>query len=300
MKSRLISWDFFVILFKIDKLDIDSIKRLTLKALMSDDILMQGLVLKGGNALQLAYDLTNRGSIDIDFSIENEFSEKDFFRLENQFDYLLNTTFNEKGIKVYDIKFILKPKSGSIKEWKGYLLQFKLIKIDDFNRFKNDINAIRRNSIKVNDNNSTIYTVDISAYEYVESSSKKEIEGIILRVYTPEMILFEKIRALCQTMILYKNIVKSARQKKRARDIYDIYLITQSFTRLNLDPELLKNIFEAKKVPLNFLKNFEELREQNRDDWNSVLQTISTTEELKSYDFYFDKILKLIEPFKNL
>lgn len=267
---------------------------------MSDDVLMQGLVLKGGNALQLAYDLINRGSIDIDFSIENEFSDKDFLRLERQFDYLLNNVFNEKNIKVYDIKFTLKPKSGSIKEWKGYLLQYKLIKFDDFNRFKNDINAIRRNSIKVNDNNSTIYTVDISAYEYIEPSSKKEIDGLILRVYTPEMILFEKIRALCQTMVLYKNIVKSARQKKRARDIYDIYVITQSFTHLNLDAELLKNIFDAKKVPLNFLKNFEELREQNRDDWNSVLQTVSNAEELESYDFYFDEVLKLIEPFKSL
>ena len=54
-------------------MSIDEIKRLTLQALMSDDILMQGLVLKGGNALQLAYDITSRGSIDIDFSMEREF-----------------------------------------------------------------------------------------------------------------------------------------------------------------------------------------------------------------------------------
>lgn len=50
--------------------DINEIKRCTLQAMMKDDLLMQGLVLKGGNALQLAYDITNRGSIDIDFSME--------------------------------------------------------------------------------------------------------------------------------------------------------------------------------------------------------------------------------------
>ena len=46
------------------------IKRLTISALVSDDILMGILVLKGGNALDLAYDLSNRGSIDIDFQYE--------------------------------------------------------------------------------------------------------------------------------------------------------------------------------------------------------------------------------------
>lgn len=55
--------------------DINEIKRCTLQAMMKDDLLMQGLVLKGGNALQLAYDITNRGSIDIDFSMENEFKD---------------------------------------------------------------------------------------------------------------------------------------------------------------------------------------------------------------------------------
>ena len=69
---------------------LNDIKKITLRALMSDDLLMHGLVLKGGNALQLAYDLTNRGSVDIDFSMENEFSEKDFNRLTNVFHTLLN------------------------------------------------------------------------------------------------------------------------------------------------------------------------------------------------------------------
>ena len=43
---------------------------LTLRALISDEELMYGLVLKGGNALELAYKITDRASKDVDFSKE--------------------------------------------------------------------------------------------------------------------------------------------------------------------------------------------------------------------------------------
>lgn len=68
--------------------DINEIKRCTLQAMMKDDLLMQGLVLKGGNALQLAYDITNRGSIDIDFSMETSLKIK---ILKDCQEYLANT-----------------------------------------------------------------------------------------------------------------------------------------------------------------------------------------------------------------
>ncbi len=48
---------------------IETIKMLTLRALVSDEELMYGLVLKGGNALELAYKITDRASKDVDFSI---------------------------------------------------------------------------------------------------------------------------------------------------------------------------------------------------------------------------------------
>ena len=115
--------------------DINEIKRCTLQAMMKDDLLMQGLVLKGGNALQLAYDITNRGSIDIDFSMENEFKDKDFERLSRVFGEYLNEEFAEIGLVAYDVKFIKKPKTGSIPEWRGYNLEFKLIEREKFEKF---------------------------------------------------------------------------------------------------------------------------------------------------------------------
>ncbi|RZK44951.1 MAG: hypothetical protein EOO61_01945, partial [Hymenobacter sp.] len=54
---------------------LDRIKRLVIVALVTDDILMETLVLKGGNALSIAYGVGNRGSVDLDFSMEQDFED---------------------------------------------------------------------------------------------------------------------------------------------------------------------------------------------------------------------------------
>lgn len=281
-------------------MDLDKIKKLTLRALMSDETLMHCLVLKGGNALQLVYEITNRGSIDIDFSVEREFTEEELKKMPVWLDYLLNQTFREDNLHVFDVNFIEKPKSGSIPEWKGYLLEFKVIGKEKFTELNGDLNSIRRNALILNDKSSK-YQVEISAYEYVEGATTKEMDGVILRVYTLEMILFEKIRALCQTMPEYSEIVTSARTKHRARDIYDIFTIYNS-GQLNLDQEMLKEIFKAKRVPLDFIDKLENLREHNRENWETVRASIveSDRKNLRDYDYYFNQVLKIIEPFKVL
>ena len=280
-------------------MDLDKIKRLTLRALMSDETLMHSLVLKGGNALHLVYEIINRGSIDIDFSVEREFTEDEFKKMPIWMDYILNRTYRQEGLRVFDVRFIEKPKTGSIPEWKGYLLEFKVIEADKADEYGKDIERMRRNAIKLNDQ-SPKYEVEISAYEYVDSATKTEFEGVILRVYTLEMILFEKVRALCQTMPEYKEIVISARQKRRARDIYDICQVFDS-RKLNLEKNLLVDIFKAKQVPLELIGNLESLREYNRDNWETVIATIPEEDRstLKSYDYYFDKVLEIVKPFTN-
>lgn len=274
-------------------ISIDEIKILTLKALMSDDMLMYGLVLKGGNALHLAYDLSNRGSVDIDFSIKGSFSQDEYVRLKSKFDALLNDQFSTKQIVAYDVLFYEKPKQGKIPNWLGYCLEFKLVAEDLFDTYGNDIDKIRRESIKI-DGQSTKYKVDISAFEYVEGSSQKEIDGVLLYVYTPEMILVEKLRALCQSMEAYKAIVPSANPKQRARDIYDIDIIRNHFKSLHITKELIENIFEAKNVPVHFLREIHSLREQNRQGWETVTATISPTQNTHSYDTYFDRLQEFV------
>lgn len=114
------------------------------------------------------------------------------------------------------------------------------------------------------------------------------------------MILFEKVKALCQTIPEYKDIVASARQKRRARDIYDICRVFDS-QKLNLEKDLLVDIFKAKRVPLELIGNLESLREYNRDNWETVIATIPEEDRstLKPYDYYFDKVLEIMKPFTN-
>lgn len=96
---------------------LDTIKKLTIKALLHDEKLMYGLVLKGGNALQLIYDITDRASMDIDFSIDGDFSELDKERLHSTIDILLNEQFQSVGFRVLMSNFLknrnrIKLKSG--------------------------------------------------------------------------------------------------------------------------------------------------------------------------------------------
>ena len=195
----------------MDNILLEKIKKLTLRALVGDEILMKGLVLKGGNALQMAYDITSRGSIDIDFSISNDFSESDKLHIHVRLEILLNIVFEKEGLKVFDVNFFEKPKANKVKEWKGYCIEFKTIELNKFNSMS--LEQSRITAIAVNPNNSTKFTVDISSYEYTDGKKLKEIDGAVMYVYTPEMILFEKIRALCQTIPEYQTIIKSANVK---------------------------------------------------------------------------------------
>ena len=51
------------------------IRKLVLIAIFSDDDLMDTFVVKGGSAIDLIYKLDARASVDIDLSMENDFSE---------------------------------------------------------------------------------------------------------------------------------------------------------------------------------------------------------------------------------
>jgi len=273
------------------------IKRLTISALVADDILMGIFVLKGGNALDLAYDISNRGSIDIDFSMEKDFTTEERSRLQSKITYLLEKEFSKENLIVFDIKITDQP--GKIDDeiksfWGGYYLEFKVIDKEKFDSFNGQMDFIRRNAIPIQSDNSTKFTVDISKYEYVGKKRPKDIEGAIVYVYSPEMLALEKLRALCQQVPEYKKIILSMTPKSRARDFYDIYNLTESFSidfKKQENIELCKYIFDAKRVPLEYINRIEDQRELHRLSWESVRNTVSNKEELKEYDFYFDFVI---------
>jgi predicted nucleotidyltransferase component of viral defense system len=276
---------------------LNRIKRLTIAALLADDLLMGVLVLKGGNALGLAYDMTSRGSLDIDFSMEKDFSEKEKSRIKNQASYLLNDEFNKEGLHVIDVEFVDKP--GKIHEsvkdfWGGYKLSFKIVTDENFKKYRGDQQAMRVRSVSLTSGDDKAYTVDISKYEYIGKVRSQEIDGTVIQVYTPVMLALEKLRAICQQDKEYRQIIISMTQRARARDFYDIYNL---YTTFKLDfaseenVEMVKNIFDAKRVPLHFVCRIPLEYDLHFNDWESVVQTIGRGEEVKDFRFYFDFVI---------
>jgi hypothetical protein len=109
------------------------------------------------------------------------------------------------------------------------------------------------------------------------------------------MIVIEKLRAICQQMAEY---TEPRLASARARDFFDIHeAITKRAidltTPANLD--LMRLIFEIKKVPLSLLLLIRNTREFHRPDWYSV-----DAGQVESFDFYFDFVLAQIERLKTL
>lgn len=282
---------------------LSNVKRYTVSALASDDIFMTILVLKGGNAIDLAYNLSERGSLDIDFSIENDFTEKEKKRMQNQSNSLLNREFEKMGLSVFDVTFSHKPRKidPSVEDfWGGYLLEFKLIETEKFEAYGDDINKLRREALSIGKKGSTKFTVDISKYEYVGKSQKKDLDGAIVQVYSPEMIVLEKLRAICQQTNEYREIIRSHTPRARARDFYDIANVKDHFALDFNTPEnieLARNIFEAKKVQASLLDTLPNYKSFHADGWESVLTTLNQTTDVKHFDFYFDCVISIA---KNL
>lgn len=284
----------------------NTVKKLTIVAFFSDDELMNMIVLKGGNALDIIYKIAGRSSIDIDFSISNKISDDEFEVISERIRRTLSTTFNENGYELIDFRFYERPRQiteDMADFWGGYRVEFKIIEKEKFLLFKDNIDNLRKQALEVRSDHKKNFYVDISKFEFCEGKIDKEFEGLTIYVYSPEMILFEKIRAICQQMPEYGKIVKSNSQSARARDFYDIYIIIE---KLNIDISLKKNldllkaIFEAKKVPLCLIDKISKFREFHRTDFPSVKDTVPPTEKLEEFDFYFDYVVEKCKMLKPL
>lgn len=282
-------------------MDINRIKRLTIIALASDDELVETIVLKGGNAIDLAYSrqgTLHRTSYDLDFSIEDDFFKESEQMIRKRIERTLTQTFAEHDLIVLDYRFVSKPKN--IKEeiadfWGGYQVTFKVVEKEKYNEKKGDIGKLRNAAIPLNPNSSTTFEIEFSKFEYIGNKKPISVDGYTIYVYTPEMIVFEKLRALCQQLPQYAQVIPAHSPRARARDFYDIHYIMEQY---ELDPTtgenkwLIEQIFAAKKVPLIYLKELSSSKAIHQDDWKSVQDTLSRSESAKSFDFYFEFVIR--------
>ena len=68
-----------------------------------------------------------------------------------------------------------------------------------------------------------IFQIDISCHEYCKYREEREIDGVVVYVYPIDLILIEKIRAICQQLPKYKKYVPQPSRSPRAKDFFDIY-----------------------------------------------------------------------------
>jgi len=280
---------------------LDKIKKLAVIAMVSDDELMEKLVFKGGNAIDLIYQISGRASIDLDFSIQQEFQKSELEDLIRKIERCLVDTFRQEGLAVFDIKFMEKPTkmSSEYKDfWGGYKIEFKVIPHTTYSDNADNIDSLRRQATVVGPRNIKTFKIEISKFEYCEGKIEKELDGYTLYVYTTEMLILEKIRSICQQVPKYREVIKTHTSTARARDFFDIYILMQHFPldiNSQIITEKLKLIFAAKKVPLSYVHEVNNQREFHKQDWDSVKDTVKGGMDLQEYYFYFDYVIDILE-----
>lgn len=188
--------------------ELTRIKKLTLVAMVADDELLEQLVLKGGNAIDLIYGLSKRSSLDLDFSTAHDLDQKVVLPKVQR---SLESIFKDEGYVAFDIKMVERP--GKMPDelaafWGGYCIEFKLIQGDRAAALGLDVERMRRQAIIFGEG--AKFTIDISRHEYVEEKQQATVEGYTVYVYSPEMIVCEKLRAICQQLPDYGKVVQRA------------------------------------------------------------------------------------------
>lgn len=279
MKKPLVSIDAYSLL----------IRRHTIVALFSDNYLSQNLVLKGGNALRIAHEVSTRASKDIDFSIISDFKElADVCCLVEK---TLQTHFSKLGFMVFDVKMIPRPKkvsSATTEDWGGYKLKFTVL---EFDKGKDKSPEARRILASHGDR---VVEIDISKSEYTGDYKVIYLDDFPIQVTTLEVIALEKMRALCQQLPAY---LMRKKHTARARDFYDVSNLLDRGVSL-LTPKslnMLKEIFGIKSVSRDLLLDLpkKETLEFHRPDWSAVISSLPPKPKPHEFEHYHSIVGKL-------
>lgn len=283
---------------------LEAIKRAAIVAMFADDELMDVMVLKGGNAMDIVHRVNSRASVDLDFSMKDDLDRE---AVHPRLERALKSTFELQGYHVFDIKLSVRP--GRMPDalaafWGGYLIEFKLISRARADEIGHDLEQMRREAIRLGEGSK--FTIDISRHEYVEHKEAHELDGYVIYVYSPTMIVCEKLRAICQQMPEYGQIIqRTSLGNQRARDFIDIEaLVTMFQIDLSTDhaSEIVKQMFTAKRVPLSYLSQIQTTKDFHALGYDEVRAAMKPGVKVEPFDFYFDFVVsevKKLEPVWN-
>lgn len=272
------------------------IKSLVVVSIFSNPDLKNLLVLKGGNLLDLVFELSGRSSVDVDMSMD-EVVEHDL--LSDLVKTSVESRFAQEELIVFDFNFrVVPPKlSDDMKDfWGGYKIDFKIVWKNDYEEHVGDIEKVRRKALKVGERESTKFKIDISRHEYCDEKELFEFEGIELFGYSPAIFVAEKIRAICQQMPEYSRLMKS-NPSPRARDFVDIHIISTHYgiTFDEVFCEKIAKVFAKKKVPISSLNLIRDTFEFHVAGFENVRDTVVPDFDLQEFDFYFNYVASACE-----
>lgn len=272
---------------------LEAIKKIGIVAMFADDELMDLLVLKGGNAMDVVLQANSRASVDLDFSMGDDL---DFDRVGPRVERALQSTYELHGYVAFDVKMSARP--GKMPDelaafWGGYLVEFKLISRSRADEVKRDLETMRREAIRLGEG--AKFTIDISRHEYVEDKREHELDGYRIYVYSPEMIVCEKLRAICQQMPEYADIIKrKGLGNQRARDFVDIEALVRRFG-VDLAADRAKHIvgemFSLKRVPLELLGRISVTRDFHALGYDEVKAAMKPGVRIEPFDYYFEFVV---------
>lgn len=295
-------------------MDQEQIRNIVITSIFSNDVLLSKLTLKGGHALELQ-GVNVRASQDIDLAISHNIK---FTKEENEplFRDSLTAGFAEVGYQVVNFTFNVRPrhKNKIIEDyehqsnlqdvvWGGYHIKFGIMPQKRYIALENDhVENIGAHADTTWGNKKNI-EIDLSKDEYTEPREEKDLEGYTIYLYTPIMIIYEKIRASCQQLPQYKI----GSTKERARDLFDIYELlihNDDLYEQMLNPEniyILKKMFKLKSVDFNLLLQINSYKKELFNDYqNNVLPQIRNEKDKQDFDFIFNFAERLFKQIYNL
>jgi len=272
---------------------IDRIKQRVIVAILADDDLGERLVLKGGNLLQFAYQISARASKDIDISVDGDFDDAKVLR--DKVEECLANSFAEEGLVLFEFNFREVPAilSDDLKDfWGGYQCDFKLIERQKYKANSKNQEQIRRLASPLNSSGSTRFKIDFSRHEFCDDKEAFKIDGYTIYGYSPRMFVSEKLRAICQQMSEYDDVIHRSRPTAaRARDFVDIHVIIEHYGIDFGTPDfrdVVQKIFDQKRVPLELIGKIKDYRDHHEPDFASVKDTVHVEYDLQDFSFYFD------------
>lgn len=279
------------------------IKRLAIMGVFADDDLMDLFVLKGGNALDIVHQIGSRASVDIDLSMGGDLDPLTLAEVRDKLERSLNLVYRDAGFVAFDVTAEPRPRHPNTDLadfWGGYRVTFKLIPLKAHADAKGDVERLRREAFQIGGQGKL--QIDISKHEYVEAKEAVDLDGYRIFVYPPLMIVAEKLRAICQQMPEYREVVPK-KATARARDFVDIHATVERFHLDLATPEageLVRCVFEAKRVPIALLRRIGEARDFHVQDFAAVRGTMHAGVRLREFDFYFEFVCRLAEGLHRL